>query len=72
MAAATAVDDSKLALLPGSDPFQELVPFSVRKADSIYSERKAELLRETGKNLEEQDQIAKAFVRSITNRPDVF
>lgn len=54
------VDDAKLSLLATQDPFGELVPFNVRKADSVYTERKAQVAREVSKNAEEQDQIAKA------------
>lgn len=62
MVKGTEMDDSKLTLIATQDPFGELVPFNVRKADSIYTERKAQVVREVSKNCEEQDQIARAFV----------
>mgnify|MGYP002481009864 CR=1 FL=1 len=53
---------SRLSLKQSGDPFEELVPFSVRKYESIYSERKAELIREMMKTIEEHGNVAKGYI----------
>jgi len=65
MVKALELEASRLQLIGSSDPFGELVPFSVRKNDSIYSERKAELIRETVKVVEEQANVAKGLLNSL-------
>lgn len=49
----------------GPDIFARLVPMEAHEASSIYSERKAELLRRTGAAVEERDQELTEFITSL-------
>lgn len=49
----------------GPDIFARLVPMEAHEASSIYSERKAELLRRTGAVVEERNQELEEFMSSL-------
>lgn len=49
----------------GPDIFSRLVPMEAHEASSIYSERKAELLRRTGAIVEERDKELDEFMSSL-------
>uniref|UniRef100_A0A6B2KXP0 BRO1 domain-containing protein n=1 Tax=Arcella intermedia TaxID=1963864 RepID=A0A6B2KXP0_9EUKA len=54
------IETVKLNLDPKSDPFNSFIPMRVRTAESVYSERKAALLRDISKQVEDQNSIAKS------------
>lgn len=49
----------------GPDIFARLVPMEAHEASSVYSEKKAELLRRTGAAVEERDRELEEFMTSL-------
>ena len=63
MAKTVEPETSKLTLM--DDPFDKIVPFAVQKADSLYCERRGELIRSIGKEIEENDGLAKTVLAEL-------
>jgi programmed cell death 6-interacting protein len=63
MVKAVPLDKEKFTLTV--DPFATLVPTSVKKAESLYSERKSEMLREITKEVENHNETVKNALSSM-------
>lgn len=59
------IPEDKLKLAPSTDPFAKLIPLRVRKADSVFSERKAELLRNLSAELDKNNSNTKKALNSM-------
>jgi programmed cell death 6-interacting protein len=57
------LEREKFALIV--DPFVNLVPTGARKADSLYCEKRAEVLREITKEMEQQNDTAKGALTAL-------
>jgi programmed cell death 6-interacting protein len=63
MAKATPPEPARLVL--NDDPFSKIVPFAVQKADSVYCERRGELLRAVAKQIEDHDVLARTTLADL-------
>lgn len=63
MVKTTEIEAGKLVLT--DDAFDKIVPFGVQKADSVYCERRGDLIRSIGKKIEEHDGLAKTVLAEL-------
>jgi len=65
MANLTRIPDENLFLTLDKDPFCQLIPWKIRESDSIYSERKSEILRSIIKEVEDINNEAKNLLNQM-------
>lgn len=63
MAKAILPDASRLTLM--QDEFSKIVPFAIQKADSVYCERRGDLIRAQSKKVEENDGLARTILAEL-------